>query len=223
DDISETKGILEKVTPAIDVGNFIYYYINNCINCREEECDEQVNNFSSSYYKKFSTIEEANEEFERYQSRIKRKKEKLSSNDKIVIYTDGSHKNNQKGSYASIGVYYEDGSKEITEPLSEDLQTNNRAKLYAVIRALEICEDQYRRPGQVYFIHVFGHKGVTGNELADKLAKQDATIKINEKTIATCWNCLSSNRGVCHFEETTDGEKTWFFPEERKGVEHRSD
>ncbi|CAG8645443.1 10946_t:CDS:2, partial [Racocetra persica] len=162
DDIFETKRILEKVTPAID------------------KCDEQVNNFSSSYYKKFLTIEEANEEFERCQSRIKRKKEKLSSNDKIVIYTDGSHKNNQKGSYASIGVYHEDESKEITKPLSGDLQTNNRAELYVVIRALETCEDQYRRPGQVYFTHVFGHKGVTRNELANKLAKQGAIIKINE-------------------------------------------
>ncbi|CAG8805037.1 35888_t:CDS:2, partial [Racocetra persica] len=73
DDISESKRKLEKVTPVIDVENFICYYINNCINCRE----------------------------------------------------DGSHKNNQKGSYASIGVYYEDGTKKITEPLPEDLQTNN--------------------------------------------------------------------------------------------------
>ncbi|CAG8842147.1 10464_t:CDS:2, partial [Racocetra persica] len=23
-------------------------------------------------------------------------------------------------------------------------------------------------------------------------------------TIPTCWNCLSSNRGVCYIEETTD-------------------
>src|SRR5690348_12698045 len=82
-----------------------------------EKCDKQVNNFTSSYYKKFLTIEEANEEFEKYQSRIKRKKEKLNSDNKIVIYTDGSHKNNQKGLYAGIGVYYKDGSKEITEPL----------------------------------------------------------------------------------------------------------
>ncbi|CAG8779063.1 9785_t:CDS:2, partial [Cetraspora pellucida] len=44
----------------------------------------------------------ANEEFERYQSKIKRKKEKLNSEDKIVIYTDGSHKDNKKGSYAGI-------------------------------------------------------------------------------------------------------------------------
>ncbi|CAG8847499.1 36522_t:CDS:1, partial [Racocetra persica] len=34
-DISESKQKLEKVTPAIDIGNFIYYYINNCINCRQ--------------------------------------------------------------------------------------------------------------------------------------------------------------------------------------------
>ncbi|CAG8681384.1 32947_t:CDS:2, partial [Racocetra persica] len=50
---------------------------------------------------------------------------------------DGSHKNNHKGSYAGIGVCYENGSKQITEPLPGDLQTNNRAELYAVIRALE--------------------------------------------------------------------------------------
>ncbi|CAG8835258.1 1573_t:CDS:2, partial [Cetraspora pellucida] len=56
----------------------------------------------------------------------------------------GSHKNNQKGSYARIGVYYEDRSKEITEPLPGDLQTNNRAEIYAVIRALETCEDQLK-------------------------------------------------------------------------------
>ena len=81
-----------------------------------EECDEQVNNFSASYYKKFSTLEEANEEYERYQLKVKRKKEKLNSENKIVIYTDGSHKDNKKGSYAGIGIYYEDESKEIAEP-----------------------------------------------------------------------------------------------------------
>ncbi|CAG8762536.1 22340_t:CDS:2 [Cetraspora pellucida] len=68
----------------------------------------------------------------------------LEECDKIVIYTDGSYKNNEKGSYARIGVYYEDRTKQITEPLSEDLQTNNYAKLYAVIRALETCENKLK-------------------------------------------------------------------------------
>ncbi|CAG8642514.1 1987_t:CDS:1 [Racocetra persica] len=205
-----------------------------------EECDEQVNNFTSSYYKKFLTIEEANEEFERYQTRVKRKQEKLNSDDKIIIYTDGSHKNNQKGSYAGIGVYYEDRSKEITEPLPGDLQTNNRAELYAVIRALETCEDQNRvieiksdsrfvvnsletwihkwkkngwktvknqnvknkdlftkidflltkRLRQVYFTHIFGHKGINGNEIADKLAIRGATIKMNESKKLSPYNAF---------------------------------
>ncbi|CAG8753418.1 32372_t:CDS:2, partial [Racocetra persica] len=200
-------------------------------NLENEECDEQVNNFSSLYYKKFSTIEEANEEFERYHSKIKRKKEKLNSNDKIVIYTDGSHKDNQKGSYAGIGVYYEDGRKKITESLPGDLQTNNRAELYAVIRALETCKDQFKiieiksdsrfvdvknkdlfekidflltkRPGQVYFTHVFGYKGVTGNKLADKLAKQGATIKMNENTQD------STNKDVVLSKK----EQFWWFKE----------
>ncbi|CAG8804891.1 18451_t:CDS:2, partial [Racocetra persica] len=161
---------------------------------------------------------EANEEFERYQSRIKRKKDKLNSNDKIVIYTDGSHKDNQKGLYAGIGVYYEDGTKKITEPLPGDLQTNNHAELYAVIRVLETCEDQLKvieiktdsrfvdvknkdlfekidflltkRPGKVYFTHVFAHRGVIGNELADKLAKREASIKINESKKLSPYNAF---------------------------------
>ncbi|CAG8812156.1 24929_t:CDS:2, partial [Racocetra persica] len=116
------------------------------------------------------------------------------------------------------------------------LQTNNRAELYAVIRALETCEDQLKihkwkknrwktlknqnvknkdlfekidfllakRHGKVYFTYVFGHRGITGNEIADKLAKCGASIKMNEKTIPTCWNCLSLNQGICYIEETTD-------------------
>ncbi|CAG8780446.1 48_t:CDS:2, partial [Racocetra persica] len=182
-----------------------------------EECDEQVNNFTSSYYKKFSTIEEANEEFERYQTRVKRKQEKLNSDDKIIIYTDGSHKNNQKGLYAGIGVYYEDRSKEITEPLPGDLQTNNRAELYTVIRALETCEDQNR------VIEIKSDSRIDGNEIADKLARRGATIKMNESKKLSPYNAFmktnlpfvkKNNPNLEH----KDAFKLviWFFSEERK-------
>ncbi|CAG8590937.1 23397_t:CDS:2 [Cetraspora pellucida] len=106
----------------------IYYYIV-LIGCTLDiyntlkKCKEQVNNYPSAYFKKSLTFEEAKQLFDNYQIKIKRKKKKLNSNNKIVIYTD-------------------DGSKEITEPLPGNLQTNNRAELYAVIRALETCKDQ---------------------------------------------------------------------------------
>ncbi|CAG8480187.1 17119_t:CDS:2 [Cetraspora pellucida] len=117
-----------------------------------------------------------------------------------------------------IEVYYEDGSKEIAEPLSGNLQTNNRAKLYTVIRALETYKDPIKknnewktvkdrdvknrdlfekinflitkRSGQVYFTHVFGHRGVTGNETADKLARRDAAIKMNESKKLSPYNAF---------------------------------
>ncbi|CAG8622624.1 15134_t:CDS:1 [Cetraspora pellucida] len=122
-----------------------YYYIV-LIGCTPgvystlEECYKQVNNITL-YYKKFLTIKEANKKYEKYQLKVKRKKEKLNSKNKIVIYTDGSYKDNQKESYARIGVYHKDGSKEIAEPLTGNLQTNNYTELYAIIKVLETCED----------------------------------------------------------------------------------
>ncbi|CAG8845547.1 8385_t:CDS:1, partial [Racocetra persica] len=112
--------------------------------------------------------------------------------------------------------------------------------LYAVIRALETCQDQTKvieiksdsrfvvnsletwihkwkkngwktvknqdvknrdlfekidflltkRPGDVYFSYVFGHKGIPLNELADKLAKQGAAIKMNESKKLSPYNAF---------------------------------
>ncbi|CAG8798262.1 32717_t:CDS:2 [Gigaspora margarita] len=77
-----------------------------------EKYKEQVNNFPFAYYRKCLTLEKANEFFNNYQLKTKRKNEILNLNDKIVIYTDGSCKDNEK------------------------------AELYTVIRAIETCENQ---------------------------------------------------------------------------------
>ncbi|CAG8620298.1 15138_t:CDS:2, partial [Cetraspora pellucida] len=81
------------------------------------------------------------------------------------IYTDGSYKDNQKGSYTRIRVYYKDRSKEITEPLHKNLQTNNYAELYE-------------------------HRGVTENETAAKLARQGAAIKMNKSKKLSSYNAF---------------------------------
>ncbi|CAG8816023.1 7278_t:CDS:2, partial [Gigaspora margarita] len=122
----------------------------------------------------YDTIEKCKE-----QLKTKRKIEILSLNDKIVIYTNGCCKDNEKGS----------------------LQSNNQAELYATIRAIETCENQdkvieiktdryvvnaylfekldfliTKRNGKIYFTHIFGHDGVIKNEITDKLTKKGAII-----------------------------------------------
>lgn len=59
----------------------------------------------------------------------------------INVYTDGACKGNQlkKGAIAGVGVWFgENDERNISEPLKGDLQTNNRAELTALIRAIEI-------------------------------------------------------------------------------------
>ncbi|CAG8815566.1 8011_t:CDS:2, partial [Racocetra persica] len=78
----------------------------------------------------------------------------------------------------------------LSERLPGSEQTNNRAEIYAAIRALEVCENKIKpleimtdnlikrlkklidnRIGTVRLIHVRGHLGNYGNEQADRLAK----------------------------------------------------
>jgi ribonuclease HI len=56
------------------------------------------------------------------------------------IYTDGSSINNGKmNARAGVGVWFEkDDSRNLSEPLLGPLQTNNRAELTAILRAMEI-------------------------------------------------------------------------------------
>ncbi|KAJ9095770.1 hypothetical protein QFC20_006565 [Naganishia adeliensis] len=62
----------------------------------------------------------------------------------LVVYTDGSSRGNgQRGATAGSGVWWADKGRARTLNLAErlpgQLQTNNRAELLAIIRALESC------------------------------------------------------------------------------------
>ncbi|KAI9598582.1 ribonuclease H-like domain-containing protein [Syncephalis fuscata] len=65
-----------------------------------------------------------------------------SSQDYLVVYTDGSGlSNGQKNAVAGVGVYFGPGdARNISEPLPGSLQTNQRAEITAVIRALETVD-----------------------------------------------------------------------------------
>ncbi|KAJ2499070.1 hypothetical protein GGH96_003803 [Coemansia sp. RSA 1972] len=61
------------------------------------------------------------------------------THDTITVYTDGaSSRNGQEGAVAGIGVYFgPDDARNISEPLIGGRQTNQRAELMAIRRAIE--------------------------------------------------------------------------------------
>lgn len=68
----------------------------------------------------------------------------LPGEDMLRIYTDGSSLANGKaGSRAGVGVFFGDGdARNVSERLVGDPQTNQRAELMAMLRALEIAPEE---------------------------------------------------------------------------------
>ncbi|CAG8783544.1 32112_t:CDS:2 [Racocetra persica] len=92
-----------------------------------KEYESQVKGFSDAKYQRFSLKTDA-ENF------INDKKETTNS------FCLG---NGTKEAKAGIGVFYGDKDlRNLSERLSGEQQTNNRAEIYAVIRAIESCENK---------------------------------------------------------------------------------
>ncbi|KAJ2712077.1 hypothetical protein H4R19_002940 [Coemansia spiralis] len=62
--------------------------------------------------------------------------------DATVVYTDGaSSKNGQRGARAGVGVYFGSGdARNVSERLEGPRQTNQRAELTAIVRAIQIAD-----------------------------------------------------------------------------------
>jgi ribonuclease HI len=106
-----------------------------------EECKTQVCKFPNAKYKKFYDLKQA-------QNYVEGKKETIEIDiRKCQVWTDGSSfDNGSKDARAGIGVYWGFKDKRnLSERLPGKEQTNNRAEIYAVIRALETCEDKKNR------------------------------------------------------------------------------
>ena len=114
------------------------------------ECRDQIDGFSGAKFKKFKTIEDANA----YMGGIVKPKVRQTyfkttptvSGDEIIIFTDGSCINNGKRRdvSAGYGVFFGEGDpRNLAEPY-RDRPTNNRAELFAIIKAIEIIEPQLK-------------------------------------------------------------------------------
>lgn len=124
-----------------------------------DDCKPQVNGFKQAEFKSFATKDEAELYLKGNPSVAeKTKKRKLStiiessdeqspkkktnSKSKVVVYTDGACSGNgQDSASAGIGVYFgDDDPRNISEALPEFDKfsaSNQRAELYAIVRALE--------------------------------------------------------------------------------------
>ncbi|GBB92749.1 hypothetical protein RclHR1_02050022 [Rhizophagus clarus] len=131
-----------------------------------EECENQIRKYPNAKYKKFTTLQEAeafvkegnnkkvfgNSTREKpiskhissmQQNYISSPASSVSNGKSLKVWTDGSSINNgQHGAKAGIGVYWgKDDPRNVSERLPGPRQTNNRAEIMAVIRALETCPD----------------------------------------------------------------------------------
>jgi len=95
------------------------------------DCKPFIENYKGAVYKKFSTIEEANNFIEEYSNRL-------------YVYTDGACINNgSKNARAGIGIYFsKDNPMNISKELKGDNLTNNIAELIAVIEAIKLIQDK---------------------------------------------------------------------------------
>ncbi|KAK0122295.1 hypothetical protein ONS95_010542 [Cadophora gregata] len=106
---------------------------------------EAANGTKTTREKKTEDSEEEDEqEEEEVEPTAKRSKTSASAASKskwLRIYTDGSALGNgKKGAVAGVGVFFAAGDKRnVSEPLEGPVQTNNRAELTGIQRALEIA------------------------------------------------------------------------------------
>lgn len=108
---------------AVKVGKVpgIYYTWN--------ECKEQVNGYKGACYKSFDSLSKAEAFINPPQSSDNNTK------DYTIIYTDGAY----AGVKAGIGVWFGDNDKRnVSELMPLENHTNQRAELYAILRALQI-------------------------------------------------------------------------------------
>ncbi|KAJ2782423.1 Ribonuclease H1 [Coemansia javaensis] len=92
-----------------------------------DECRAQTDGFAGAVFKRFASAAEA---------------QAFVGGARQVVYTDGaSSRNGQHGARAGVGVYFGEGdARNVSEPLAGPRQTNQRAELAAVQRAVRAAD-----------------------------------------------------------------------------------
>lgn len=112
----------------------------------------------------------------------------------INIYTDGSYKKINNIDYAGYG-YYIENIKKVYNKLSLELKTNNRAELYAIIKAIKYCNKNYNNEiiniytDSEYCIKVFTY-------YAEKIITSNKNNTLNYDLLKIIYDLLYNNKLV---------------------------
>ena len=123
-----------------------------------EECKNQIHRYSGALFKSFETKQQAEE----YINNMIKK-------ENIFVQTDGCYENNRKkDARAGVGIYQSEKNPfNISERLPGNLQTNNRAEIFAVIRAIETSIEKDKclviYTDSIYVINCHGTKNPKKN------------------------------------------------------------
>lgn len=118
-----------------------------------KECQMQVKGFSGAIYKKFDTLEEAEEFIQLKKKSVKKSISESESDIELeteteskkvdyYVYTDGACVNNgKKNAKAGYGIYFGENDKRNVSKRIIGKQTNNVAELTAIIETYKIIEN----------------------------------------------------------------------------------
>ena len=168
---------------------------------KREECQSQVSRYPRAQFKSFKTLLEANrymgmheispmasvrDEIQEIRETIMIKTQEEQKHDNTIhIYTDGSCKGNGKhGAFGGIGVYFGDNDpRNVSEKLSGAIQTNNRAELSAVVKALEIIRQEESHHNKI-IIHTDSIYVKNGMDKWLNAWKQNGWVTTSNKPVA---------------------------------------
>ncbi len=128
------------------------------------ECKREVDGLVGAVYKKFDTMEEAQQfmkqgfaagskpkgliRHEKYESDNKDEIDAVlnapDAHRNIIAYTDGSCIRQDGRVYCGYGIVIPDLNVKISEPLNDTKLTNNRAEMRAILHAIEIIPDEMK-------------------------------------------------------------------------------
>lgn len=171
------------------------------------ECKESVEDFKSAKYKKFETLEEA-QEFIKNGSSLE-KSDEVSLNIDYYVYTDGACSNNGKpDAIAGIGIYFGlDDPRNVSRRI-DGKQTNNAAELTAIIEAFNIIKKDLKKGKKIAIVSDSEYAIRCATSYGEKCAKNNWENDIPNKELVQLLYDTYSGTGIKFIHVMAHTDKT---------------